>query len=154
MGGQRDGLGQAVVADVDGNPQRAAGGPAPALGQGHPLVQAQRGELAGRPSHEHAANSRFEEETRLLVDHLEVKPAIGIERRVGGGDQSGQGSRHVQSSMVYLGNEVLLGRDLRWTTRVRIHFFSLADLSLVGHWRDSATGMIGRPEPKNRRNQT
>ncbi len=48
---QRDGLGETVVADMDSHTDRAAGNFAPVIEQVHPLVEAQRRELARRASH-------------------------------------------------------------------------------------------------------
>ena len=79
---------------MHGHPDRPLAGLDPALRKRLPLGDAQRRPLAGRPSHEHRRDPRLPQQLRLAVDGLDVEPAVGVKRRVAGGDESGQRSRH------------------------------------------------------------
>src|SRR5262249_21891995 len=98
VGGKGDRFGKAAVADVHRNRDHAAGDLAPPLRERHPLIHAERGELAGGPADENAADARVEVEPGLLLDRLEVEVAASIEWGVAGGDEAVQRSGHGRGS--------------------------------------------------------
>ena len=89
--GQRTRVGQAVGADVDDEAERrAARHRAPALGELLAFGQRQRVTLAGAAADEGGGDLVLQQVRGLLLDDCEVEGAVGLEWRVGGGDESGK----------------------------------------------------------------
>ena len=94
---ERARVGEAVRADMDDDLQvRAACDLGPSRGQELAFLQGQRAAFAGGAADEGELHAVGEQVRALFPNHIEMERAVGVKRRVRGGDQAAQGSRAFQ----------------------------------------------------------